>query len=106
MQICSVARAVTTADGKAMLEVAGQPLFELNAVAAAIWTELSEGASSQEVISQLKRRFEVPGDRIARDVNSFVEPLKQNQLVEANVRTPDFHVALDWSKRHADRGSS
>ena len=103
MQICSVARAVTTADGKAMLEVAGQPLFELNAVAAAIWTELSEGASSQEVISQLKRRFEVPGDRIARDVNSFVELLKQNHLVKDNVRTPDFHVALVWNKGIAAR---
>ena len=98
MQISSVARAVTTADGKAVLEVAGRPFLELNSVAAAIWTELSDGATTQEVITRIKKRFEAPEERVASDVNSFVELLKQNHLVKDNVHTPDFHVELIWNK--------
>jgi len=98
MQISSVVRAVTTADGKAMLEVAGRPFLELNSVAAAIWTELSDGASAQEIIARIKKRFEAPEERVVRDVNSFVELLKQNHLVKDNLWTRDFHVALVWNK--------
>ena len=98
MQISSVARAVRTADGKAVLEVAGRPVLELNSVAAAIWTELSDGATTQEIIARIKKRFEAPEERVASDVKSFVELLKQNHLVKDSVRTQDFHVELIWNK--------
>ena len=98
MQISSVVRAVKTAQGKAHLEIAGQPLFDLNPVAAAIWAELSGSASQQEIVSRLMSQFEVPEERIAKDVNSFVELLKQNHLVKDDVRTQDFHVELVWNK--------
>jgi len=98
MQISSVARAVRTADGKAVLEVAGRPVLELNSVAAAIWTELSDGATTQEIIARIKKRFEAPEERVATDVKSFVELLKQNHLVKDSVRTQDFHVELIWNK--------
>src|SRR5882724_11625375 len=98
MQTSDVARAVTTQDGKAMLEVAGRPFFELNTVATAIWTELSEGLSTEQIVHHLMTRFDVPEERVARDVYSFVEMLKRNHLVKDSARTLDFHAEFLWNK--------
>jgi len=103
MQTSNVARAVTTQDGKAMLEVAGRPFFELNTVATAIWTELSEGLSTEQIVHHLMTRFDVPEERVARDVYSFVEMLKQNHLVKDSARTLDFHAEFLWNKGIAAR---
>jgi hypothetical protein len=103
MQVSRIARAVTTEDGKATLEVAGRPFFELNSIAAAIWAELSEGASTLEIINTLKRRFDAPEERVAKDVSSFVEMLKENHLVKDSVRTQDFQAELVWNKGIAAR---
>lgn len=98
MQISTLVRAVTTTDGKAVLEVAGEPFFEMNSVAAAIWTELVQGASPQQIIGRLRERFDAPEERVAKDVNSLVGILKKNNLVKESVRTPDFHAELVWNK--------
>jgi len=103
MQISNVARAVATADGRTVLEVAGRPFFQLNSVSTAIWAKLSEGLSTQEIINRLATQFNVPVERVTNDVSSFVEVLKQNDLVKDCDRTPDFHVALVWNKGIAAR---
>lgn len=103
MQISSLARAVTTSDGKAVLEVAGKPFFKMNSVAAAIWTELVQGASPQQIIGRLTERFDAPEERVAKDVHNLVGLLKENQLIKESVRTPDFHAQLVWNKGIAAR---
>src|SRR6266403_971561 len=103
MQTSTIARAVSTPDGKALLEVAGHPFFQLNPVAAAIWTKLSGGLSAQQIIGQLATECNVPQERVTNDVNNFIGMLKQNDLVTDSVRTLDFHAELVWNKGIAAR---
>jgi len=103
MQTSIIARSISAPDGKAMLEVAGRPFFQLNSVAAAIWTKLSEGLSTQQIISQITTQYSVSEERVTRDVNNFIGMLKQNDLVKDCVRTPDFHAELVWNKGIAAR---
>ena len=98
MQISTIAQAVPTSDGKAILEVAGQPLFHLNSIGATIWTKLTEGLSTHQIILQLAGQFNISEEQIARDVKRFVETLERNDLVKDTVRTLDFHVELVWNK--------
>ena len=55
MKAFTVVRAVPVSNGRAQLEVAGRPSFEMNPVAATIWAKLVEGLSTQEIIDQLVR---------------------------------------------------
>ena len=103
MQVSTIARAVSTPDGKTLLEVAGHPFFQLNSVSAAIWTKLSEGLSAQQIVNELTRQFNVSVDRVTSDVNNFVATLKQNDLAKEDVRTHDYHVDLVWKKGIAAR---
>jgi len=103
MQVSSIARAVSTPEGKALLEIAGRPLFQLNSVSAAIWAKLAEGRSTQQIIRQIAAQFNVSVERVTNDVNGFVETLRQNDLAKDDVRTLDYHVDLIWKKGIAAR---
>ncbi len=81
MQVSGVARLVPKADGKAILEVAGRPRFELNPAAVIIWEGLAIGVSTQEIIAQIVARFNVPEKQAACDVSNCIELLKQHLLV-------------------------
>jgi len=81
MQVSGVAKVATTSDGKTVLEVAGRPAFELNRVAVSIWTKLAAGNSPGEISSQIAQEFSAPGDLAARDVERFINKLKDNLLV-------------------------
>ena len=81
MQLAEVARLSTTADGRTILEVAGQPVFGMNPVAVSIWTKLAAGLSIQEINGQIVKEFGVPEERVARDVAEFIEVLKDRLLV-------------------------
>jgi len=81
LQISGVARVVTMPDGKMILEVAGRPAFELNAIAASIWTKLTAGLSPKEIEHQLIADYGASEERIAQDVATFVKKLKHHLLV-------------------------
>ena len=81
MQVAEVARLAETADGKAVLEVAGQPVFELNRVAVSIWNKLAAQLSIQEIIDQIAVEFGASEELVARDVARFVEVLRDRLLV-------------------------
>jgi len=81
VQISGVARVATTPDGKAILEIAGRPAFELTRVAAAIWTKLEAGFSPGEIVRQLVVEYGAPEDLVARDVARFVKKLKSHLLI-------------------------
>jgi hypothetical protein len=81
MKVSTVVRAMPASDGKTRLEVAGSPSFEMNPVAATIWSKLAEGLSTQEIIDHLVGNFGVPEERISSDVVNFVEVLKENLLI-------------------------
>ena len=81
MQVSGIALLVLQSDGKAMLEVAGRPMFALNPVAATIWENLAAGLTIHEITGQVVARFNVPKERAADDVGNFIELLKQQFLV-------------------------
>ena len=81
LQVSGVARVSTTSDGKAVMEVAGRPTFELNRVAMSIWTKLVAGHSPQEISFEIAKEFAAPEELAAKDVTRFIEQLKQHLLV-------------------------
>jgi hypothetical protein len=81
MKVSGVAQLVSNPDGKARLEVAGRPMFELNSVAAVIWEQLQAGLTPQEIVSKLVAQFDVSEQRAAEDVTRFVNLLTEHLLV-------------------------
>ena len=81
MQVSGVARLVFKSDGKAILEVAGRPMFGLNPVAVIIWEKLAAGISTQEIITQLVARFDIPEKQAACDVTDLIELLRRHLLI-------------------------
>jgi hypothetical protein len=81
MKVSGAALLVSQPDGKATLEVAGRPMFELNPAAALICKNLAVGLPIQEIIGQLAGRFNIPEERAASDVSKFIELLKRHLLL-------------------------
>lgn len=81
MKASEAVRLISLPDGRATLEVAGRPMFELNSVGAMIWKYLQTGSSTREIIDQIVERFKVPEPRATKDVTEFVELLTENLLV-------------------------
>lgn len=81
MRVSGVARLANMGDGRAILEVAGQRLFELNRAAVSIWEKLEAGLPIQDIKSQVATEFGIPVQRAASDVEQFVEVLKDRLLL-------------------------
>ncbi len=81
IQVADVARLTDTADGRTILEVAGQSVFELNRVAVSIWNKLAARLPLQEIIGQIAVEFGAPEERVAKDVTRFIEKLKDRLLI-------------------------
>lgn len=81
MQVSAVAQLSNTPEGKAILEIAGRPMFELNRVASGIWTKLLAGHSPKEISSEIAREFCVSEDVATQDVGRFIETLKLHCLL-------------------------
>jgi hypothetical protein len=81
MQVSGVARISATPDGKAVMEVAGRPAFEMNKVAMSIWTKLVAGYSPQEISSQIAKEFGVSEELTTKDVARFIKQLKRHLLI-------------------------
>jgi hypothetical protein len=72
---------VSSSAGKAQLEVAGRPMFELNPVAAFIWQQLASNLPADMIVGQLVALFDVSQEQAKRDVTNFIEILQKHWLV-------------------------
>lgn len=81
MKVSGVAHLIMGSAGKARLEVAGRPMFELNPVAAFIWQQLTNDLSLDMIIVQLVAMFGASPEQAKHDVTSFIELLKKHWLV-------------------------
>ncbi len=81
MKVSGVAFLVSQPGGKATLEVAGRPMFELNPVAVLIWENLAVGLPTHEIIAQLAGRYNIPEERAASDVTRFIDLLAHHLLL-------------------------
>ena len=103
MKPSMVVRAVPASNGKTRLEIAGNPFFEVNAVAPTIWAKLVDGLSTQEIIDHLVRQFGVPEERVSSDVGNFIAILKEHLLISDDPelarlvsRSSSYHVGEFW----------
>lgn len=81
MRVSGAARLVSSSAGKAQLEVAGRPMFELNPVAAFIWQQLASNLPADMIVGQLVALFDVSQEQAKRDVTNFIEILQKHWLV-------------------------
>ena len=81
MRVSRAARFVSGPTGKAQLEVAGHPMFQLNAVAAFIWQQLASNSSPDLIVAQLVGSFGASEEQARDDVTNFIETLKKHWLV-------------------------
>jgi hypothetical protein len=81
MRVSGAARFVSGPTGKAQLEVAGRPMFELNVVAAFIWQQLAGKSSADMIVAQVVASFGASQEQARRDVTNFIEILKKHWLV-------------------------
>ena len=81
MKVSGAARLVSSSAGKAQLEVAGRPMFELNPVAAFIWQQLASNLPADMIVGQLVALFDVSQEQAKRDVTNFIEILQKHWLV-------------------------
>ena len=63
------------------MEVAGRPMFELNAVAAFIWQQVAGNSSADMIVAQLVASFGVSQEQARNDVTNFIGVLRKNWLV-------------------------
>lgn len=99
----SIVRKKSTPEGKTMLEVGGRPFFELNPVGTVIWTKLEQGWPLDQIILHLATQFDAPRERITKDVNSFVELLRENLFVHDYVPTLEIGAEIVWNRGIAAR---
>ena len=81
MKVSGGARLVSSSTGKAQLEVAGRPMFELNPVAVFIWQQLARKLSADMIVVQLVALFGASQEQARRDVTNFIALLKKHWLV-------------------------
>ena len=81
MKVSGAARFVSDPTGKAHLEVAGRPMFQLNAVAAFIWQQLAGNSSVDIIVAQLVESFDASEEQARNDVTNFIDVLKKHWLV-------------------------
>jgi hypothetical protein len=81
MRVSGAACFVSGPTGKARLQVAGRPMFELNSVAALIWRELASDSSPEMIVAKLVASFGASEEQAKNDVTNFIEILKKHWLV-------------------------
>lgn len=80
-RISTSVRASSSDDGLVVLDVEGGMMFAANTVGARIWQLLEAHCSSDEIASHVSRLYDLPLDRVRRDVETFVEALCSRGLV-------------------------
>ena len=75
-------RFIANQEGAVLLHLQRGRYQSLNGTGAAIWSDIMSGASSEEIVSRVCRRFpQVPHDRVESDVARFLSALATRGLV-------------------------
>src|SRR5438046_10611605 len=73
MQIANTTQVIRGSDGQQLLEVDGRPLFQLNLIAATIWTKVAQGFSAEEIISHIVLPYRTTENTFARCFNNCMD---------------------------------
>jgi hypothetical protein len=74
-------RTVTNQDGAAILDVPRHQITTLNSTGGFIWQRLQQGLSVEQVIRDLATESDTDPAIVEKDVHSFLEQLRSNQLL-------------------------
>ena len=74
-------RTVTNQDGAAILDVPRHQITTLNSTGGFIWERLQQGLSVEQVIRDLATESDTDPAIVEKDVHSFLEQLRSNQLL-------------------------
>lgn len=69
-----------------LLDMESENYFGLDEVGTAIWQEMQEKETLQEVLETLLEQYEVEEEVLKRDLLDFVEKLQESGLVEVKER--------------------
>lgn len=78
----AVSWAPTEDESIVVLDLRSSMYLSLNASGSVLWQRLSDGASQQELVQALVDRFDVTHDVAARDVQVFLETVRERGLLE------------------------
>ena len=75
-------RFIANQEGAVLLHLERGRYESLNGAGAAIWSDIMSGASSDEIVSRVRRRYpRTPHDRLESDVARFLSALASRGLV-------------------------
>lgn len=63
------------------IDLKGSVYFTLNRTGAELWPALSEGATREQLVERLCARFGVDEETAGRDVDAFLEMLRERELL-------------------------
>jgi hypothetical protein len=72
--------------GGVLFETRSEKVFCLNPTGAAVVREIEVGGGPEEIAARLAQRFDDPGDGIAREVQAFIDALRERGLVDDGQR--------------------
>jgi hypothetical protein len=64
------------------LDVRRNEYLAVNATGVEVWTALADGALRSELIERLARRFGIDAERAERDLDGFIDSLRERDLLE------------------------
>ena len=83
VQSTSVLATDLSDDEVVMLDADAAKYFGMTETAPAIWREFAAPSTLDEVIERLESRFDAPDGAIRRDVEEFVQKLRERRLLVA-----------------------
>ncbi|MPZ20963.1 MAG: PqqD family peptide modification chaperone [Luteitalea sp.] len=88
-RVAAHARAGTTRDGLALLDVKRGKVVTSNAVGARIWTLVDEGCDLTAILSVISAETGTSKDVIRQDITGFLRDLEQCGLIEPQEQAPE-----------------
>lgn len=74
-------QAIVVATGEASQQFRG--MIKLNQTAADIWDWLDKGLSESEMADQLAKKYEIPVEKAAADVEKLIDQMRTSGILEA-----------------------
>ena len=66
-----------------VLDLTDSSYFAVNKTGAAVWSQLAEGSTRDDLVANMTARFEVDEATAARDVDAFLDSVRARGLLSA-----------------------
>lgn len=78
---CPTVEAAPLEDGMILLDPETNQFSVLNQTAAAIWARVAQPATSEEIVAELRERFEEVGGGVQSDVEDTLRQMVERKLI-------------------------